>query len=93
MNYKLASGVEQHQKSPETFWIPSDSKKSEVSPGDFVKLVFEGQPRERMWVRVTARDGDSISGTLSNTPRGQPGLKYGAVIEFGPDHIIEIIKS
>lgn len=96
MTYRLASGVEQHRKTPETFWIPSDSDKAAIKPGDYAKLIFsvEGNdgPAERMWVLVTARDGDSITGTLDNQPYRLP-LKHGAQIEFGPDHVIQILEE
>lgn len=93
MAYKIASGVEKHRASPDTFWIPSDDDKAGIQVGDYAKMIFnsdDGGSNERMWVKVTARDGDSFKGTLANKPYGLP-LKYGADIEFGPDNIIEIL--
>lgn len=91
MEYRLISGAERARGSPDTFLLPSDGDKAAIRVGDYVKLIFDhADGAERMWVCVTAKDGDSFSGTLANQPY-RSALPYGAPVEFGPDHIIEIL--
>lgn len=90
-SYKLKSGVKSNRKNPDTFWIPSAQEKAAVEPGDFVKLMFDsGHGVERMWVKVTANNGDSLTGTLANEPFFIPGLSFGEPVSFKPKHIIDI---
>lgn len=98
MGYLLTSGVELHEKHPDTFWIPDKEEKDSVRPGDCVKLIFSDGPglpgAERMWVKVTSivvtREGtESLKGTLANVPLSLP-LAVGDPIEFGPEHIIAV---
>ena len=97
MTYVLASGIERHERSPESFWIPSPDEKSAIQPGDYVKLIFvqgDENPRvERMWVKVTSREGDSLRGTLANVPYALTELKYNTEIVFETDHIIAILSG
>ena len=96
MRYRLTSGVEMHEKHPDTFWIPSQEDKDSVRPGDCVKLIFsDGEGGgERMWVRVSSivmnrNSIEFLKGTLANIPYFLP-LEVGDPIEFGPDYIIAI---
>jgi len=96
MGYLLISGVEMHEKHPDTFWIPSQEDKDSVRPGDCVKLIFsDGEGGgERMWVKVssivmTCNRIEFLKGTLANIPYFLP-LEVGDPIEFGPDYIIAI---
>jgi hypothetical protein len=96
MGYLLTSGVEMHEKHPDTFWIPSQEMKDSVRPGDCVKLIFsDGEGGgERMWVKVssivmTRRGIEFLKGTLANIPYHLP-LEVGDPIEFGPEYIIAI---
>ncbi len=97
MTYALASGTEQHQRYPDSFWIPSPDEKSAVQPGDYVKLIFvqgdENLPGERMWVKVTSRVGDSLRGTLANEPYALTQLAFNDLIEFEDDHIIAVLSE
>jgi hypothetical protein len=87
----LGSGVEAHEKYPETFWIPSDEMKDEVEPGHLVKLIFRHRKGgERMWVEVTQVQGGRLVGTLANSPAVMPKLDAGDEIEFEREHIIGI---
>lgn len=89
----LANGVELNAQSPETFWVPSADIKSALRTGDFVKLVFIGakdEMPERMWVIVTAIDGDKFTGTLDNQPFTLTGISYGDRVEFGAENIIDV---
>lgn len=69
---RIDSGMERNREYPDTFWVPDHQEKAEVGPGDSVKLMWS-VPRldmcaERMWVRVTHRQGDRLVGRIENYP-------------------------
>ncbi|WP_235491240.1 DUF2314 domain-containing protein [Frigoribacterium sp. Leaf164] len=87
---KLESGLKRHQQSPDTFEIPDDESKELVEPGDLVKLMWSVArlPGERMWVRVTSRNGRELEGDLDNWPlfvHMHPGER----VRFDIDDIID----
>ncbi|MGV0129964.1 TIR domain-containing protein [Burkholderia gladioli] len=90
--WELYSGVAQHHRSPETFWIPGERERRSVKPGDSVKLMFEmGVIVERMWVTVEDKAGPYFVGSLDNVPTDeQDALKLGDKVVFLPEHIIHI---
>lgn len=93
MTITLFNGVELHNSSPNTFMIPSAADKEAIKPGDCVKLIFCGAEcdmPERMWVVVTAIDGDRFTGTLDNEPFVLDGIRFGDEVNFGPEHVIDI---
>lgn len=67
---KVESGLQRHLESPDTFEVPDLEIKELIAPGDLVKLAWSVArfPGERMWVRVTHRDGDRLKGNLENWP-------------------------
>jgi hypothetical protein len=91
--WHLESGVERNRAYPDSFWIPDDSEKSLIEPGDTVKLMFHMKDGwgERMWVSVTSvgRRGRMV-GFLRNTPVGIPRLGWGDNVKFNRDDIIDI---
>jgi hypothetical protein len=90
--WRLRSGVKAHEKSPKTFWIPSEQVKDTVRPGFLVKLAFDLRGGgERMWVEVQAVKGNRLVGTLHNTPAWIPRLYAGDRIKFKRDHIIDVL--
>lgn len=85
----LIDGVAQHQRTPDTFWVPSDADKAAVKPGDHVKLGFtDGVHRERMWVKVTSPG----IGLIDNDPAFLP-IEYGDTVAFEPRHILNILPA
>jgi hypothetical protein len=90
--WHLRSGVESHEKFPETFWIPPAEIKAAIEPGYSVRLAFDvrGVGGERMWVRVTGVEGDQLVGELKNSPLGIPRLYMGDEIKFNRDHILDV---
>ena len=90
--WKLGSGVESNRRYPDSFRIPNASERENVQPGDYVKLMFGMRDSwgERMWVKVAERTKREYRGELSNQPYGIPKLGCGDLVEFGPDHIIDI---
>ncbi|PPG98304.1 hypothetical protein C5C00_03895 [Rathayibacter rathayi] len=97
--WTLGDGRARHQKHPDSFWAPSDAELELLEPGDVVKLMFECKGRrtygldgcsgERMWVVVTAIDGERFEGTLSNQPAVWNHLEYGDKIKFSAKHITD----
>lgn len=87
---KIDSGLERHQEHPETFWIPEDEVKDDLRPGDLVKLAWtvSRSPGERMWVRITDRDGDRLVGTLESWSVCAY-LEPGETIKFHIDDVID----
>lgn len=96
--WELGNGVENNQRWPDTFWIPSDEEKAEVDVGTRVKVAFQMRQGygeqdgwgERMWVDVTEVKGDRFIGELFSQPVGIPKLESGHRIGFTADHIIDI---
>lgn len=83
-------------EAPYTFYLPSETERLAVLPGDLVKLIFRSIPvsdewdAERMWVIVTAADGARLTGTLDNDPLDMPRLRAGDRVTFTRGHIIDI---
>lgn len=101
--WHLKSGVANHHRWPETFWIPEEAERRGLIAGDVVKLVFEIRLPddksfgdvfgERMWVIVHGRSGPYYVGELNNVPAcsgEQDYLKAGDRVVFLPEHVIGI---
>jgi len=94
--WRLMDGHKMNQSHPNTFHIPPTAEIENLKVGSIVKLGFdaigiEDAPgSERMWVRVTGRSGHEFVGELSNVPVVIRGLKYGDVIQFEANHILDI---
>ena len=59
--------MESHLRWPDSLEVPPEGAKAELRPGDRAKLMWsvKRMPGERMWVTITHRDGDNLTGTLS----------------------------
>ena len=97
VDYHLDNGEKLHAANPTTFIIPHRIKRENLAVGTLVKLVFllddppADQPNgERMWVKISALQGRNYVGELRNEPVLVKGSKLGDLIEFGPEHIIDI---
>jgi uncharacterized protein YegJ (DUF2314 family) len=97
----LSSGEERHAAHPTTFQLPPRRRRRMLHKGEFAKLMFEFAPRlyggherdgERMWVEVVESKAGHYLGTLANDPAVLTELAYGDTIEFGPEHIIDIMS-
>ena len=98
--WELDSGVARHEESPDSFWIPSESARSNLKRGQAAKLIFlvqrdgpDGEPiveGERMWVMVLGKEGGQYRGFLDNIPVTTTLLEIGDEVCFGPEHIIDI---
>lgn len=104
--WELASGLAQHHRTPDSFYMPSEKERRTLIEGDVVKLMFnivvpvyEDEPDasptfiERMWVIVKARVGPYYVGELNNKPATsdeQDRLVVGSEVIFLPEHVIDI---
>jgi hypothetical protein len=104
--WELNSGLAQHHRTPETFYMPSEKERRTLVEGDIVKLIFnisippdEDDPDapqtfgERMWVIVQRRVGPYYVGELNNNPvtsDEQDKLYAGSEVIFLPEHVIDI---
>lgn len=84
------------RENPYTFQLPSLQEIACLQPGHIVKLIFESVPTarawgaERMWVKITHRDGECFLGTLDNEPQDMPQLRLGDEISFQAHQVIAI---
>lgn len=99
MKYTLMDCVAQNRQYS-TFEIPDPEDKDSMKAGDFVKLVFEPLNRdehggERMWVRITKREGDQFEGFLDNDPVlfSPDVLKHRDMVSFESKHIASFIEG
>ncbi len=98
--WTLVNSEERANERPESFKIPSRDVRDNLNAGMLAKLIFEfedpdlrkdGIEAERMWVKVTGRDGSGYyKGVLDNDPMYITGLKADDEIRFGPENVIDI---
>ncbi len=70
---------------------PSEKELARVQAGNLVKVKFMTPlGGERMWVIVTARDGDDFTGTLDNIPEWATNLRCGDTVKFTRDEVVGI---
>lgn len=68
------------QEAHYSFFLPTENQLLALQPRDLAKLIFRSHPAgwewgvERMWVTITATDGDTMTGTLENIPADVPQL-------------------
>jgi hypothetical protein len=93
--FELDDGEALHEEAPETFYIPRREQRAHLQPGQLAKLVFriehdETVDVERMWVLVEQVTATGYIGSLNNQPVSTDELQIGALVLFGPEHIIQI---
>src|SRR5262245_13930099 len=76
--WELLSAETQHNRHPESFWIPTAEERHNVQRGMAVKLLFNlklededgkiSYQVERMWLIVSEKIGDYYIGILDNKP-------------------------
>lgn len=102
MSFTLESIVKRKEAFPDSFFIPTEEQRQNLSEGALVKLFFNLKNNvtgevstERMWVQLTeVHDNDPRSsplkyvGVLDNTPNlKETAVKAGDRINFGPEHV------
>lgn len=77
------------QQYPNTFWAPDKELLDSIKPGKFVKVCVG---RERFWVKVEQRKGESITGSVTNALLlvDEHGLKLYDWIRFKPCHVYNV---
>lgn len=96
--YSLSDARELAAAAPYTFFLPADADVDRLAPDDYAKLIFELIPpgknygAERMWVRLTAAEGDAYVGILENDPY-EGRMRAGDEIAFNRHNIIDIMWS
>ena len=85
-------------RAPYTFFLPSAEELGALEEGDLVKLLFEygieveKWGAERMWVTVTAIEGDEVVGALANVPdEPRSPLSLGDSIRFLRQHALAVL--
>jgi hypothetical protein len=90
---KLANVEARNEESNGKFWIPPLHERQSLEPGDYAKVIFEGETGERMWVKITALLGGlRYLGVLSNTPVVAKDFVVGDKVEFGAENVCEILR-
>jgi hypothetical protein len=83
------------KEAPYTFFLPPDEVLAAIGPGDGLYLDFQALPKrekwesERMWVKVTERNGDHLRGELVMDPDDMPGVVRGAIVDFEIWHALQ----
>ena len=95
VTYTLDSGEERHRDAPDTFELPSRTRRENLIEGDLVKLMFrividEIDFVERMWVRVTDVRHGTYLGVLDNDAYSTNEIRSGMSVGFNADHVIQI---
>lgn len=95
--FTLADVRLENARNPRTFLIPTAQQTDALKAGDIVKIIFvlthqkEDEPHaERMWVKITERNGKVFTGILNNEPYYLKSIKAGELLLFTVDHIASI---
>ncbi|MGI9116945.1 MAG: hypothetical protein ACR2JV_04850 [Gaiellales bacterium] len=79
--------------NPTTMQLPPRELRERQAVGDSVKLIWrDAIASERMWTSIVKADGGRFVGYLDNDPRDMT-IKQGTLVEFGPEHILELAPS
>jgi len=92
--HELIDGVTMNQELPATFRIPSEFQKSQIRPGDDVKIGFivDRCHQEFVWVKVRAINGESISAILDDDPV-YADVGFGEKIDIELRHVLRIERG
>lgn len=101
--WMIDDGEAAHAATPETYWIPAQSERESLQPGDLVKIRFYIRAPddsgtlvdygERMWVRVKALLDGWYLGELDNDPYCTDAIRAGMELWFQPRHVIDIDRA
>jgi hypothetical protein len=99
-DFVLDDAEQRHAENPRSFFIPDRAEREAVPVGAPARLLFrlttpppDGPAAERMWVRVTARDGAGYVGVLTNRPVAIRDVGEGDEVRFGPEHVIGLVEQ
>ena len=98
IDYTLEDIIQRNIEDPRHFLKPSDAEIASLKVGDPVRLIFllsepteEGCRAERMWVTITAINGMSYTGTLTNQPMFITTLHAEDTITFSKENIATLL--
>lgn len=89
--YKLIN-TEKEFKNSHPPIIPSLQIRKSLKPKHYAKVIFQGKPRERMWIKITKLVPGGYEGILDNSPTYLKNVKYGDVIRIKYGDIIGIMR-
>ncbi|MBC9914394.1 immunity protein Imm33 domain-containing protein [Chitinophaga varians] len=97
-SFHLQDVTHAHRADPRHFLIPSAEEIDRLQTGELVRLFFvldfdtsDGCRAERMWVKITGREGDQFHGYLTNKPAYINDLQPGDTIYFHRNNIASIL--
>ncbi len=86
-----------YQRRDGVYWVPPIEERRDIPVGVLAKLIFAwAQPgpdepaRERMWVEIEGRDGETYWGRLENEPDADAPIQKGAVVCFRVEHVVDL---
>jgi hypothetical protein len=90
--YTLENVEEINREHPQTFHIHSEHVRSNLQIGQYAKLIFliDGWA-ERMWVRITKREGGKYWGDLDNAALDPSLPDLGSEVVFGKEHVADYL--
>lgn len=95
--YNLANGEELKARNPEGVQIPSRASREALKKDTAVKLLFQfkdpGAIPEKIWVRIVSKQKNGYVGVLDSEPNTTRIVRFGELVKFGPEHIIQIQKK
>lgn len=89
--YKLINAEKEFKNSYPSV-IPLLTLRKSLKPKHYAKVIFQGKPRERMWIKITKLIPGGYEGILDNSPTYLKNVKYGDVIRIKYGDIIGIMK-
>jgi hypothetical protein len=91
--YTFINGVEMNKQYPDTFWIPSDEEKDEITAEASVKIgiTFEhDEGGERFWVLVKEVTETGFKVTVDNHLVSYGAPEYEEELEISREHVLAI---
>lgn len=87
---KFVDAQDMHKMHPQTFQVPSEAEIAEIIPGAHAVKISAGG--ERFWVKVQAKRGENLVGTVCNDLlcTDTHGLLCDDMVEFETRHIYAI---
>lgn len=89
--YKLINAEKEFKKSYPSI-IPLLQIRKSLKPKNYAKVIFQGKPRERMWIKITKLIPGGYEGILDNSPVYLKTVKHKDVIRIKYNNIIAIMK-
>jgi hypothetical protein len=91
--FELLNVEEIAAANPTTMKLPPRELRERQAVGDSVKLIWRDElASERMWTEIVKAGNDRFVGYLNNDPLDM-SIKQGTLVEFGPEHILELAPS